>query len=487
MKVVIAQFFLFCFQFVSGFILIQRRSIKTLQRIINGKSSTDNDFRWDRHWYPVHIVKDIEVDKPTKVTLLERDYVLWKQSGSNEITAFLDQCPHRLVPLSEGRIEKSRNSLQCAYHGWEFDVKGACTKIPQMGNDAAAKSRACLTQIPISITQGLVFLWPDTSDDGRILASLSTPHTNVWFDDCSLSDIAVSVRDLPYGYDTLLENIVDPSHLPFAHHGVVMDRNKVKSTDYWKLIKNDMNEMIIRLLPNVSMVLIPPSLAFTPVSAFHAIPVAPGQSRIIVQFFRVSNMKGLSAVMKRMVPRWYVHAKVHNGVLDGDCIFLHKQERTMRLRQKEYSGSIAVNPDTRFFYTPSKADLLVTALRKWLGKVGQPAWFYSGSSANLPPEIAERSKLLDRLNQHTVHCSSCRVAYRNLKLLSQALDASSVLLPLTILASFASKKALSKVCRLPALLGGAGVLGLLLKLSSLGIMNWTKEKFEFKDYVHAYL
>ena len=202
---------------------------------------------------------------------------------------------------------------------------------------------------------------------------------------------------------------------------------------------------------------------------------------------KVRREKGLSAIVKTIQPRWYFHATTQNAVLDGDCVFLHKQKRTIRLRQKEYSGSIAVNPDTRFFYTPSKADLLVTALRKWLGKVGQPAWFYSGSSANLPPEIAERSKLLDRLNQHTVHCSSCRVAYRNLKLLSQALDASSVLLPLTMLASFVSKKALSKVCGLPALLGGAGVLGLLLKLSSLGIMNWTKEKFEFKDYVHAYL
>ena len=26
--------------------------------------------------------------------------------------------------------------------------------------------------------------------------------------------------DLPYGWDTLLENIADPSHIPFAHHGL---------------------------------------------------------------------------------------------------------------------------------------------------------------------------------------------------------------------------------------------------------------------------
>ena len=27
-------------------------------------------------------------------------------------------------------------------------------------------------------------------------------------------------RDLPYGWDTLLENLIDPAHIPFAHHGL---------------------------------------------------------------------------------------------------------------------------------------------------------------------------------------------------------------------------------------------------------------------------
>lgn len=29
------------------------------------------------------------------------------------------------------------------------------------------------------------------------------------------------VRDLPYGYDALVENLLDPSHVPFSHHGVM--------------------------------------------------------------------------------------------------------------------------------------------------------------------------------------------------------------------------------------------------------------------------
>ena len=33
-------------------------------------------------------------------------------------------------------------------------------------------------------------------------------------------DASTYTRDLPYGWDTLLENIVDTAHIPFAHHGL---------------------------------------------------------------------------------------------------------------------------------------------------------------------------------------------------------------------------------------------------------------------------
>jgi phenylpropionate dioxygenase-like ring-hydroxylating dioxygenase large terminal subunit len=31
---------------------------------------------------------------------------------------------------------------------------------------------------------------------------------------------------LEYGYDTLIENVVDPAHVPFAHHGVQAKRSQ---------------------------------------------------------------------------------------------------------------------------------------------------------------------------------------------------------------------------------------------------------------------
>ena len=34
------------------------------------------------------------------------------------------------------------------------------------------------------------------------------------------------MRELPYGQDVLLENLVDPSHVEYAHHGVFGGRDK---------------------------------------------------------------------------------------------------------------------------------------------------------------------------------------------------------------------------------------------------------------------
>lgn len=35
------------------------------------------------------------------------------------------------------------------------------------------------------------------------------------------------MRDQPYGVEVLLENVLDPSHAPFSHHGIVGKRNAI--------------------------------------------------------------------------------------------------------------------------------------------------------------------------------------------------------------------------------------------------------------------
>ena len=65
-------------------------------------------------------LQDLDPLRPTPFTLLGQDLVLWWEAESSQWRAFADICPHRQVPLSEGRINE-RGELECPYHGWSFN------------------------------------------------------------------------------------------------------------------------------------------------------------------------------------------------------------------------------------------------------------------------------------------------------------------------------------------------------------------------------
>jgi len=275
-----------------------------------GNSSTDDDdpeaFDWWKQWYPVALTRDLDSAVPTKVTLLGRDLVLWKEGTAAAAASgnppawrcFVDRCPHRMAPLSEGRVDSKTGHLQCAYHGWEFGGSGACSKIPQADPDADSSEaaamrsrRACATALPTQEAQGMIWVWPDTSEEGLEAAKVVKPTLMEDVDEKAMSYLVVC-RDMPvrmciylregdwagdceggkmkykeptkkkytsflihillppplpssslrpayllqkqkkqYGFDTLLENGIDPSHLPFAHHNIISNRNQAAFID----------------------------------------------------------------------------------------------------------------------------------------------------------------------------------------------------------------------------------------------------------------
>ena len=127
----------------------------------------DDPTRFDpaEAWYPVHYVEDLDKTKPTKFTLLDRDLVIWRDRKAKSWRVFEDQCPHRLAPLSEGRIAED-GLLECPYHGWAFQGNGDCDRIPQQleGKSAHESKRACVKSFPTAERQGLLFVYAGTPD-----------------------------------------------------------------------------------------------------------------------------------------------------------------------------------------------------------------------------------------------------------------------------------------------------------------------------------
>jgi len=178
---------------------------------------------WPRTWVPLASTFELDPERPTPVRFLGRNLVLWQDNGG-VWRAFADACPHRLAPLSEGRIDRARGTLECAYHGWQFEAQGACSRIPQVEPEveraACSSKRSCVQAFPVQIEKSVLFVWPwggEPADGSGPLGESALPRHQL----SSVKDGASTfTRDLPYGWDTLLENIVDPSHVPFAHHGL---------------------------------------------------------------------------------------------------------------------------------------------------------------------------------------------------------------------------------------------------------------------------
>lgn len=83
--------------------------------------------KYDLQWYVVGIDSDFVVNKPQKVTVWNKNYVVWKNANGSYV-ALDDVCSHKGASLSKGKV--CNNNIVCPYHGYEFDSNGTLTKVP---------------------------------------------------------------------------------------------------------------------------------------------------------------------------------------------------------------------------------------------------------------------------------------------------------------------------------------------------------------------
>ena len=118
---------------------------------------------------------------PHPVRLLGLSLVAWndgptvdgqKQPGSWRV--FEDACPHRLAPMSEGRVEADGNLL-CSYHGWRFDSGGACSDLPYLSGppEQQQKRKLCAAcrSYPTRVEDGMLWVYPRSGPDGAAEAA----------------------------------------------------------------------------------------------------------------------------------------------------------------------------------------------------------------------------------------------------------------------------------------------------------------------------
>lgn len=438
----------------------------------------ETQFNFFQQWYPLSPIEDLDSKRPTAVAVLGIRLVIWKPKSAETFCVFIDQCPHRLAPLSEGRIDDTTGDLMCSYHGWQFDSQGSCTQIPQAENPNLVtqnKGNLCVIALPVQQQQDLLWVWLDAASSEQ---AMQTPLPLSPQVDASKGFVWSSfVRDLAYDWQTLVENVTDPSHVPFAHHGVQGDRNKATAMPI-KIVQSTPS-----LIEATVTGRLPATITFEPPCRLeyaiqfgdgsktvglvtYCVPVSPGKSRIVAQFPR-----NFAKTLYRLTPRWWEHVSVRNRVLDGDMILLQQQEQFLQQRSLTESWKTA-------YKLPTSADRLVIEFRNWFDRYCQGRLPWVEKEQSLPAINDNREQALDRYKQHTQHCSSCRAALL-------VINRIQISLLLFFAISVAIAALLPDVLRVK--LGLPLILFALLGLSVYGWLKlWLSPKFYFVDYIHAY-
>ena len=424
------------------------RALQTTEDTPVDAVSSAGTYDWRAHWYPVAFCVDLEEEAPLTFTLLGEPLVFWRD-GSGEMRCVADRCPHRLVPLSEGRVNEV-GELECGYHGWTFTGEGTCTSIPQIepgtGLDTALKSaRSCVAAYPTKEAQGMLWVYPTSTD--KAPATLPDLPLIPEYDDpeCVCQDI---FRDLPMDWATLLENVMDVSHVPFTHHNSVGKRENATPVNLELTSESGVTakgfEGIWQEGPRKGKygsqyteynapTLMRHTLktpAFTTLTVVYAVPTTPGRCRLMARFPFIFK-SALPRFFFGLYPQWLSHTN-QNAILEDDQIFLHKQERSIEIEQragKSYAQSC---------YMPTKADVYVSAFRKWIVDIagGGPAW-PKAMKTDLPPQETTREALLDRYHSHTINCKSCSKALATIGGARKALRALTFIALAAAVAAFA--------------------------------------------------
>ena len=370
---------------------------------------------WLQRWYPVAYLDDLDRRRPTRFTLLGIDLVLWWEPTTAQWRAFADVCPHRLVPLSEGRVNE-RGELECPYHGWSFAGDGRCTAIPQataqQAESACASARSHCRAFATAEAQGLLFVF---AGDPQAASAVPLPLVPLLEQPGWL--VQGTFRDLPMDALTLLENVLDVSHVPFTHHRTVGRRENAAPVE--AELQSFGLEGFTGLwaegprrgrLGSQHTTFVAPCLMWHDLKAkdfgriltvVYATPIRPGECRLFARFpFQFQSV--LPRLLVGLRPRWLQHLGNHT-VLDDDQVFLHWQERTLASR----GGSGAYE---QACYLPTGADLYVRQLHRWVREfAGTP---FPGEP--LPPRQGWEP-LLERWHAHTRHCSACSGALAGIR------------------------------------------------------------------------
>ena len=162
-----------------------------------------------RYWVPALLSHELDEPDgaPVRVRLLGEDLIAFRDT-KGRIGLMDELCPHRRASLFFGRNEEC--GLRCVYHGWKFDVSGACTEMMNEPEENDFRHKVRMTAYPTCEIGGIIWAYmgpaekiPALPKFGWTQAPESRRHVTKVMQECN--------------WLQGLEGGIDTSHAPILH------------------------------------------------------------------------------------------------------------------------------------------------------------------------------------------------------------------------------------------------------------------------------
>ena len=336
---------------------------------------------------------------------------------------------------------------------WQFDGNkdGECNFIPQLEKNSQIPKQACLSLRECRVVEGIVWVYmgdnasitdPPIQGDGmEDIDPITNKHPEYVVNDFQI--------DLPYDHSYLVENLIDPAHIPISHdatsgggkrenaqaYEMIVDTNSVSPAGFTGRFRTatqrENNDPFIEVqyeAPGIIRQKGTPRGNIKFGAALHCMPLTLGRSRLLFRAY-FTGLPKIAKLLITMKPR-FLRDLNSCKILEQDVGLITTQEDHFK-RTKH-----ALKDD---YILLGSSDTFVKTYRQWLDKVGHGMPWFQGlatRSLNVDNHLAEPPILppnLDsishragnhvetRYHRHVMHCPNTKNALHRVQAMKKGM------------------------------------------------------------------
>ena len=165
-------------------------------------------------WYTILESCEVKNKELIGITRFGEKLVLWRDK-EGKLFCIKDKCAHRGASLSYGKVCFDGNTIQCPFHGFEYDTTGKCQLIPANGKNSKVPDNFFVDNYPLKEYHKMIFIW--WGDKEKEIGEFP------FFSDINDKEFSyLTFKDYwQVHYSRAIENQLDLVHVPFVHYDTI--------------------------------------------------------------------------------------------------------------------------------------------------------------------------------------------------------------------------------------------------------------------------